>query len=93
MDILFQLIAESLLLGAFYAFMSLGFSLVWGVLGILNLAYGSLIVTGAYLSYLLFTHTGADPILSVPLTFLQVDEMGYEYVKTEGHYQYHKGFP
>ncbi len=70
MGILLQLTAESLLLGAFYAFMSLGFSLVWGVLGILNLAYGSFVVTGAYISYLLYVHMGVDPLLSLPLTFL-----------------------
>jgi len=51
MSIFLQLAAESLLLGAFYAFMSLGFSLVWGVMGVLNLAYGSFIITGAFLAF------------------------------------------
>ncbi len=70
MDILLQLAVESLLLGTFYAFMSLGFSLTWGVLNIINLAYGSYIILGAYISYTLYTYAGIDPILSLPLSFL-----------------------
>ncbi|EDP75122.1 branched-chain amino acid ABC transporter permease [Hydrogenivirga sp. 128-5-R1-1] len=69
MDIILQLTVESLLLGAFYAFMSLGFSLSWGVLNIINLAYGSFIVLGSYLSYSLYTILGLDPVLSLPLSF------------------------
>ncbi len=67
MGIVLQLVLESLLLGGFYAFMSLGFSLIWGVMNIINLAYGSFIVLGAYLSYILFTHLGVDPLLSMPV--------------------------
>ena len=69
MDIIPQLILESLLLGAFYAFMSLGFSLTWGVLNIINLAYGSYILLGSYLAYSLYTYLGIDPILSLPVSF------------------------
>ncbi len=67
MDIILQLVIEALFLGAFYAFMSLGFSLVWGVMNILNLAYGSFIVLGSYLAYVLYTYLGIDPLVSIPL--------------------------
>ncbi|NPA41443.1 MAG: branched-chain amino acid ABC transporter permease [Aquificae bacterium] len=67
MDIILQLVIEALFLGAFYAFMSLGFSLVWGVMNILNLAYGSFIVLGSYLAYILYTYLGIDPLVSIPL--------------------------
>ncbi len=70
MDILPQLLVEALLLGSFYAFMSLGFSLSWGVLGILNLAYGSFTILGSYVAYLLFSTLSLDPVLSLPLSFL-----------------------
>ena len=69
MDIVLQLLLESLLLGAFYGFMSLGFSLTWGVLGIINLAYGSFVVVGSYLAYVLYTNLGLDPLLALPLSF------------------------
>lgn len=70
MEILPQLVVEAILLGSFYAFMSLGFSLTWGVLGILNLTYGSFVVLGSYFAYLLFSLAGIDPLLSLPLSFL-----------------------
>ena len=69
MELLPQLLLEALLLGAFYAFLSLGFSLTWGVLNILNLAYGSLVVLGSYLAYSLFSLLSVDPLLSLPLSF------------------------
>ena len=68
MELFVQLVVEALLLGSFYAFMSLGFSLTWGVLNILNLAYGSFIVLGSYLAYTLYTGLGLDPVLSLPLS-------------------------
>jgi len=45
----------------------IGFSLVWGVMGIVNLAHGSFIMVGAYLSFVLFTVFGVDPFASIPL--------------------------
>ena len=69
MDLLLQLLLEAILLGTFYAFLSLGFSLTWGVLNILNLAYGSLVVLGSYLAYSLFNAVGVDPIVSLPISF------------------------
>ena len=69
MDIVLQLLLESLLLGAFYGFMSLGFSLTWGVLGIINLAYGSFVVVGSYFAYSLYTGLGLDPLVALPLSF------------------------
>ena len=76
MEIILQLILEGAMLGTFYAFMSAGFSLMWGVLGILNLAYGTLIVMGSYLSYTLFSVAGIDPLLSMPLSLLAGALMG-----------------
>ncbi len=70
MDIIPQLLIESLLLGGFYSFMAIGFSLIWGVLNILNLAYGSYIILGAYLSLLLWRYGGIDPLLSIPASLL-----------------------
>ena len=68
MEIILQLALEGVMLGTFYAFMSAGFSLMWGVLGILNLSYGTLILIGSYLSYTLFSVAGIDPLLSMPIS-------------------------
>lgn len=62
-----QIIFDALLLIGLYAIGALGFSLIWGVLNILNIAYAALIAIGAYTSYLLW-QAGIDPILALPLT-------------------------
>ncbi|OHD21671.1 MAG: hypothetical protein A2064_10330 [Spirochaetes bacterium GWB1_66_5] len=61
-----QAIVNGLLFGSVYATIGIGFSLVWGVMNIINVAHGSFIMIGAYLSYTLFALYGLDPFLSIP---------------------------
>ena len=65
MEIVFQLLLDALLLSGFYTVLSVGFSLMWGVTGIINLAYGSFIILGAYLSYMIYM-AGFDVLLFLP---------------------------
>lgn len=51
LDILIQIIASGLTLGAMYAVSTVGLSLVWGSLGMLNLAHGGLMAFGGYSAY------------------------------------------
>ena len=60
-----QVLLNGIVLGALYACIAVGFSLVWGVLNIINLLHGSLIVLGAYLAHLAFTQLGLHPFLSL----------------------------
>src|ERR1043165_1956119 len=61
-----QVVLSGILLGGFYACMAMGFSLVWGITNLINLAHGSMVVIGAYITWLLVTHTGVDPFVTVP---------------------------
>ena len=70
-------IVLGLLLGGIYVAVGLGFSLVWGVLNIVNLAYGGLIMVGGYVTWLLFTHGGIDPFLSIPANVAVLFGLGY----------------
>ena len=56
---------------------ALGFSLVWGVLNIINLAHGAFIMLGSYVTYLAFTVAGIDPFLSIPLSMAILFGLGY----------------
>ena len=47
-----QLVIIGLLAGGIYVAVGVGFSLVWGVLNIVNLAHGALVIVGAYLTWL-----------------------------------------
>ena len=60
-----QALVSGLLLGGFYAVMVLGFSVLWGVMGVINLAHGEFLMMGAYLAWLLFTRFSIDPFASL----------------------------
>lgn len=61
-----QIVLSGILLGGLYACMAIGFSVVWGVTGLINLAHGALILVGAYLTWWLHTTFGIDPFLTLP---------------------------
>lgn len=69
-----QVILNGLVLGCLYACIAVGFSLVWGVLNVINLMHGSFIVLGSYLAWTLYNGTGLDPwfslLLAAPAFFL-----------------------
>ena len=70
MDQLLQALVSGLLLGGFYAVMVLGFSVIWGVMGVINLAHGEFLMIGAYMAWGLFRLFGLDPFASLALMFL-----------------------
>lgn len=77
MALFLQVLVNGILTGGILAVVALGFSLVWGIMNIINLAHGSFVMLGAYFSYVLFTSFGIDPFLSVPLAFVAMFALGY----------------
>jgi branched-chain amino acid transport system permease protein len=77
MSLLAQQLVLGLLLGGLYVGVGIGFSLIWGILNIVNLAHGALIVLGGYLTWSLFTRFGIDPFLSLPLDAVALFALGY----------------
>jgi branched-chain amino acid transport system permease protein len=61
--LLLQTLILGLLVGGVYALMSSGFSLVFGVMRIINLAHGAMIVLAAFLTWWVWDRTGVDPLL------------------------------
>lgn len=72
-----QILVNWLLLGSLYGAVALGFSLVWGIMNIVNLAHGSLILVGAYTAFVLWTRWHIDPYISIPLTMLVLFIIGW----------------
>lgn len=66
----FQSIANGILIAGLYAAVTLGLTLVLGVMGIVNFAHGELVMLGAYSSFWLFTLLGIDPMLSIAMSGL-----------------------
>ncbi len=61
--VLAQTIINGLLLGGVYAAYSAGFSLIFGVMGVVNLAHGELIMLGAFTSVLVVRLFQFGPLL------------------------------
>lgn len=66
MQLALQQALNGALLSVFYAVMAMGFTLIFGVMGIVNLAHGELYMIGAYVVWLLY----AEGILPFPLAIL-----------------------
>ena len=60
-----QALFTGLLNGGVYALVSVGLTLVFGVMRIINFAHGSLMMLGMYVTYWLFVLLGLDPYLSI----------------------------
>jgi branched-chain amino acid transport system permease protein len=67
-DLLSSLIAALLLAGV-YAVMSVGMTIIYGVMKIVNLAHAGFLMLGAYFVYELWARLGIDPLLGVLLAF------------------------
>src|SRR5260370_9552922 len=61
-----QLLLDGVLIGAIFALAALGMALVWGVMGIINVAQGELVMLGGYAAYFLY-RAGIHPLFGVPL--------------------------
>jgi branched-chain amino acid transport system permease protein len=72
-----QAVVNWLLVGSFYAAVALGFSLIWGIMNIVNLAQGSFVLIGAYATFWLFTNLHIDPFLSLPISMLVLFIIGW----------------
>lgn len=77
MSLFLQIIVNGILLGGLYAVMAQGLALVWGVLNIVNLAHGTMIMLGGYVTWTLFTYVGIDPFLGLLPTALVIFCLGY----------------
>ena len=69
-----QAVVNGLLIGGIYALVSIGVTLIFGVVKIVNFAQGEFVMIGMYISYFLATYLGIDPlaslIVSMPILFV-----------------------
>lgn len=72
MSALISVIVVGLLVGCLYAMVSVGLTLTYGVLRIVNFAHGEFMMLGMYTTYVLQKNFGMDPYLSWPLATVLV---------------------
>ena len=72
-----QTLILGLLVGALYALMAAGLTLIFGVMRVINLAHGALAILAAFLTYTLWQQLGLDPILSIPIVMAAMFGIGW----------------
>jgi branched-chain amino acid transport system permease protein len=72
-----QAVVNGIALGGMYAILVLGFSVIWGVMGVINFAHGELVMVGAYLAWIANDQWGLDPFLATPAVFAVMLLAGY----------------
>jgi branched-chain amino acid transport system permease protein len=74
LDLLVNAVVSGILLGGFYAAVTIGISISFGMLDVVNIAHPAFIMLGSFVTYFLGASLGLDPILSgilaSPLFFL-----------------------
>ncbi len=75
--LLLQVLINGVLSGGLYASVAIGFSVIWGVMNLINLAHGSMIILGAYITYFINSATGLDPFLTIPISGVVLFSLGY----------------
>lgn len=63
-----QTVINGLLIGGIYALVSIGVTLIFGVVKIVNFAQGEFVMIGMYISYFLGSQLGIDPIVSLAVS-------------------------
>lgn len=75
--IIFEALANGLMLGAVYALIALGLTLIYGVLHIVNFAHGALLTVAMYAIWLAFEKFGLDPYLAILVVTPLMFALGY----------------
>lgn len=70
-------VLQGVFLGAFYAVLACGLSIMFGVMRIINLAHGDLAVLGAYITFVIVDHLGASPFVAFAVALPVMIVLGY----------------
>jgi branched-chain amino acid transport system permease protein len=63
-DLLLNALVIGILLGGFYAALSIGLSITFGLLDVVNIAHPTMLILGAFIAFLLNSTWGIDPVLA-----------------------------
>ena len=67
METFVLVVLGGLTLGGMYALSAIGLSLMWGALGMLNMAHGAFLAIGSYCCFALFTYWNLPVYFAIPL--------------------------
>src|SRR2546430_8978087 len=74
---LVNVVLQGIFLGAFYAVLACGLSIMFGVMRIINLAHGDIAVFGAYVMFVIVEHTGVSAFIAFAAALPVMVVLGY----------------
>jgi branched-chain amino acid transport system permease protein len=84
MDIFFQQIINGLVLGSMYALVALGYTMVYGIINLINFAHGEILMVGALTSWSVVTALGDSGLpgwvlmlISLPISILVCSTLNF----------------
>ena len=76
MTVFFNQLINGLQLGSIYALIALGYSMVYGIILLLNFAHGDIIMVGAYMSWFVMSQLNLSPVMAVCASVLVCTVLG-----------------
>lgn len=71
-----QALIDGIMIGGVYAMISIGLTLVFGIMGIVNFAHAEFLMLGMFIAYFAWAWLGLDPLIAAPLSFVIVFSLG-----------------
>jgi branched-chain amino acid transport system permease protein len=72
MNYFLQQLINGVTLGAIYGLIAIGYTMVYGIIGMINFAHGDIMMIGAFISLIAFLAVGALGVSAVPLALVAV---------------------
>src|SRR5687767_5133735 len=72
MEYFLQQLINGLTLGAIYGLIAIGYTMVYGIIGMINFAHGEIYMIGAFMAVIAFTLLGMGGITWAPVSILVV---------------------
>jgi branched-chain amino acid transport system permease protein len=82
METALDVLAAGLLLGGIFALIAVGLSLQYGVAKVLNIAHGEFIMIGAFVTWVLYSKVGVNPLLCMVIVGPAAFVLGYFLYRT-----------
>lgn len=90
MDAFFNQAFAGLSMASILLMVALGLAIIYGAMGVINLAHGEFVMLGAYSAWLLQTHFGFSILVSLPFVFLMVAVVGLAVERGIVRWLYHR---
>ncbi|QIE45725.1 urea ABC transporter permease subunit UrtB [Pseudohalocynthiibacter aestuariivivens] len=77
MDVVFNQVFAGVSFASILLIIALGLAIIYGTMGVINLAHGEFVMLGAYATWALQTYAGLGVVTALPLVFLAVAAAGW----------------